>query len=52
MAASAASAALSLPPLGALACWGLAVAAVVTAVGLSKLIGLFYVFPFSHADND
>ncbi|KAL6745256.1 hypothetical protein V8C86DRAFT_3154847 [Haematococcus lacustris] len=43
--------AFSLPPPGALACLAVALLAVGVALLMGKLVGLFHVFPFSHADN-
>ncbi|KAL6754998.1 Rieske [Haematococcus lacustris] len=43
--------AFSVPPPGALACLAVALLAVGVALLMAKLVGLFHVFPFSHADN-
>ncbi|KAJ9520049.1 hypothetical protein QJQ45_029981 [Haematococcus lacustris] len=45
------TAALALPPVGAVVCGGVALLAVGVALLLSKLVSLYHVFPFSHADN-
>ncbi|MEW5303669.1 MAG: hypothetical protein WDW36_006340 [Sanguina aurantia] len=50
--AAAQQALFSLPPLPALLCALLSVLCVAAAVAMTKLIGMFHVYSFSHADNN